>query len=179
MAKLHQPSYDKLSKTQKRLVDKAVWRGVPKYKAVCIMVSTSRYRHISFAVGLALFSKESNYSNVFGHDPVRSVPKSWMGHVVTKPRYLVYKLNRKRGLGMQGVGDGQLTWFETQDYADKQGGCHKSYVNIDVACQTLAARIRDFGYVRGIERYNGSGAAAVAYSRDVRKRAASWRRRLK
>jgi hypothetical protein len=80
---------------------------------------------------------------------------------------------------MQGVGPGQLTWWETQDYADKRGGCHKREVNILVSIQTVAARIRDFGYVDGLRRYNGSGPAAVEYSREVRRKADRWARVLR
>jgi hypothetical protein len=69
-----------------------------------------------------------------------------------------------------------LTYFATQDYADKLGGCHKSAINIRVALQTLAANIRDFGYVKGVERYNGTGPAAVRYSHLVRTAATRWQR---
>lgn len=175
MDKIKQPSYDRLTTHQKRLVDKAVSHGVPRYYAVCVMAATANYRYISFALGLALTQQESTFRNVFGHDPTLSLPESWKGGHVNYYRYFYYRLQRKLGLGMQGVGPEQLTWWETQDYADKRGGCWKIYVNIDVGCQTLAARIRDLGYVKGIERYNGTGPLARAYSASVRRRAATWR----
>jgi hypothetical protein len=39
---------------------------------------------------------------------------------------------------------------------------------------TLAARIHEYGEAKGVERYNGIGPDAVAYSRQVRGRAHSW-----
>ncbi len=79
---------------------------------------------------------------------------------------------------MQGVGPAQLTWYETQDYADAHGGCWVPRVNIRVAFQTLAENIKRYGYATGIERYNGSGAAAQQYSRDVRAGQQHWYRVL-
>lgn len=134
---------------------------------------------IPVSLGFALVEQETGTCrNVYGHDPVRNrAPKG--GHV-TKKNYLgVYLPDRKRGLGMQGVGPLQLTWFATQDVADKLGGCWKPKVNLRVGFSTLAALIRQFGYAKGVERYNGSGPAAVAYSANVRRNAAKWHTRLK
>lgn len=131
------------------------------------------------SLGFALAEQETTTTrNVYGHDPVRNpAPKG--GHV-TEHNYLrIYKPARKRGLGMQGVGPLQLTWFATQDRADALGGCYKVKYNLRVGFSTLAALIRQFGYSKGIERYNGSGPAAVAYSVSVRSRAAKWHNRLK
>lgn len=171
-----QPSYKRLTRWQRRQVDKAVRHGVPRYHAVCIMAAVSRYRGLGFATGLALFEQETHFANVFGHDPTIFVGAG----VVTHAKYAAYKRQRGptgRG-GMQGVGPGQLTWYATQDYADARGGCWKVYVNVDVAVETLAKNIAAFGYAKGIERYNGSGEAAEAYSRRVRLLAARWRRIL-
>lgn len=176
MASLEKPDYWDLTSHQQRLVNKAVAEGVPQYIATCIMVSTSRYRHIGFVTGLALFEQESQYQHVFGHDPTIFIGAG----VVTRVKYLAYRTRRKlsRNRLMQGVGVGQLTWWETQDYADRRGGCWKRYVNVDVSIETLARLIASFGYVKGIERYNGSGPRAIEYSVSVRRRADRWRRIL-
>jgi hypothetical protein len=167
-----------LNHRQKRAIDRARRHGVHAAYAEAIMRSTSRYQHVGFALGLALIQQESGFRNVFGHDPTSSIPRSWMGTLVTRAKYRVYRAARKLGRGMQGVGPGQLTWYETQDLADQRGGCWRREINIDVAIATLAARIRDYGYADGIRRYNGSGPAAERYSREVRARAAAWRRTL-
>lgn len=157
--------------------DTASMHGCPGTMADDILRSCIRHS-LPRALGFALIEHESSFSNVFGHDPTRSVPARLMGKAVTRTRYLAYKAKRKLGLGMQGVGPGQLTWYATQDYADARGGCWHPYVNIDVAIETLAARIRESGYVKGIERYNGGGPAAVTYSRVVRAMAATWHKRF-
>lgn len=130
------------------------------------------------ALGYALAEQETGTSrNVYGHDPVRNpAPKG--GHV-TKRNYLgTYLPARRRGLGMQGVGPLQLTWYATQDVADRLGGCYRRRYNLRVGFRTLAALIRQYGYADGIRRYNGSGPAADAYSRSVRSRAAKWYHRF-
>lgn len=142
-----------------------------------LIIESCRRWGLPISVGFALFQTESGFRNVFGHDPTTSIPRKWMGTVVTLTKYRHYK-SRRAAHGMQGVQIGQLTWWETQDLADKRGGCHTSKANIDVAVQTLAARIRENGYVVGIQRYNGTGPAAVAYSKLVRGRADVWHARL-
>lgn len=151
--------------------------GLPWWLSWTI-VAEAHLAGIPTSLGMALLETESGFRNVFGHDPTRAIPRSWMGQKVTEARYLVYKANRKRGLGMQGVGFGQLTWWETQDLADRNGGCWKASVNIRVSFRTLAARIKTYGYAIGVARYNGSGAAAANYSRTVRARARVWHARL-
>jgi hypothetical protein len=157
-------------------VSVAKGQGCPEAIAWMIIESCRRYS-LPIALGMALFQKESGFRNVFGHDPTTSIPNDWMGGEVNRKRYDHYKSRRAR-FGMQGVGDGQLTWWETQDYADKKGGCWKREINIDVSVETLAARIRDFGYAKGIERYNGSGPRAVQYSISVRRAAEWWKARF-
>jgi hypothetical protein len=160
----------------KHYVNVAVHYGVRRALAE-IIVEMARKWHLPISLGFALCEQETGFRNVFGHDPTKSIPDSWKGSPVTTEKYKRYRSNRSR-FGMQGVGVCQLTWWETQDVADRQGGCQRSGPNISVGFQTLAARVRAFGYVKGIERYNGSGPAAVAYSRTVRARADKWHRRL-
>jgi hypothetical protein len=141
-----------------------------------LVIKWCREYNLPISLGFALGTQESHHQNVFGHDPTICI--GW--GTVTRAKYLIYRTRRRRSGNklMQGIGWGQLTWWETQDLADRLGGCHKSEANIRVAIMTLAARIRDFGYVKGIERYNGTGPAAVRYSREVRALADVWHRRL-
>lgn len=141
-------------------------------------VLRARDAGIPISLAAALNEQETgNARNVFGHDPTTSIPRSWMGGKVTLRRYRSYKARRAQH-GMQGVGPLQLTWWQTQDLADRLGGCHKPGINMRVGYATLAANIRALGYAKGIERYNGSGPRAVAYSKSVRAKARKWHNRL-
>lgn len=141
-----------------------------------LVLKYCRDYNLPISDGFALGTQESHHQNIFGHDP--TICAGW--GTVNKAKYLIYRA-RRRASGnrlMQGVGWGQLTWWETQDLADKLGGCHTSDANIHVSVMTLAARIRQFGYSKGVERYNGSGPAAVQYSRDHRALAKIWHERF-
>lgn len=140
------------------------------------IIREARRAGLPISLGFALVEQESNFRNVFGHDPVRN--PSPKGGRVTRLRYLRYRRWRRQGLGMQGVGPCQLTWWATQDAADRIGGCWKPECNIRVAFQTLAAQIRAHGYSLGCARYNGSGPAAARYSRELRAKASRWHRVL-
>jgi hypothetical protein len=168
------------AKTHRKLL-KYAWRarkhGVPAGRAYLIAY-WSHYYGLPLSLGYAVVEHESAFRNVFGHDPTGSIPSSWKGGIVTKARYLYYKARRKAGHGMQGVGPGQLTWYATQDRADAVGGCYKWSPNVRVTLATLKENIRAYGYVHGVERYNGAGPAAVTYSRVVRGLASQWHRKL-
>lgn len=137
--------------------------------------ATTRFP-LSYA--LATVEKESGFRNVFGHDPTSSIPRSWMGKRVTRAKYLVYKANRRRGKGMQGVGPTQLTWYEFQDQADKIGGCHKPYPNMVVGFRLMKNLIAQHGKQGGAQRFNGAGAAAEQYGRDWVRVQQRWHDRL-
>lgn len=126
---------------------------------------------ISLSLACAVLMQESaGGHNVFGHDPVRNI----RGGQVTRARYELYRRQRKAGLGMQGVGPCQLTWWEFQDAADKLGGCWKPRYNIRVGFTRLGQLIKEHGKNVGIARYNGTGNQANTYSREVRAREAHW-----
>ena len=138
-----------------------------------IIIDEAQRAGIPISLGYALIETESGFRNVFGHDPTIFVGAG----EVTKDKYLAYK--RQRGTRhMQGVGPAQLTWWATQDAADRLGGCWRPKYNIRVAFKTLADNIHTYGKVVGIERYNGTGPAAVRYSQIVRGRADKWHRIL-
>lgn len=140
------------------------------------IIIEARQARIPISLGFALVEQESNFRNVYGHDPT-----IFAGHgQVTKSNYAEYR--RRRGAtgrgGMQGVGPCQLTWWEFQDRADRRGGCWSPRHNIAVGFELLSDLIRVHGKVAGIARYNGSGPPADRYSRAVRAREHKWHQRL-
>jgi hypothetical protein len=137
-----------------------------------IIIKWARHYHVSISLAFALFEHESGFRKVFGHDPTIYAGAG----LVTKLKFLAYRLARRRSGNrlMQGAGEGQLTWWQTQDLADTLGGTWTANANVRVSLGTLSARIRENGYVVGIERYNGSGPAAAAYSHTVRANADRW-----
>jgi hypothetical protein len=166
------------------LMSPADWRyawkarraGVPPGYASTIIAEARRTDHVTRSLALALVEQESGFRNVFGHDPTifRGAGK------VTKAAYLDYK--RRRGPtgrgGMQGVGPTQLTWWEYQDAADREGGCWDPAVNIRVGLRVLDGNIARRGLRDGIAEYNGSGPAAQRYADEVLAKATRWHRIL-
>lgn len=131
---------------------------------------------IDLSLLCAVLEQESGDRNIYGHDPVKAPQRQ--GGKVTPKNYAEYKRLRKAGYGMQGVGPMQLTWWQTQDFADRLGGCWRPSVNIKVGALTLAENIEKHGYAKGIARYNGSGPRAWAYSLSVRRKVKVWHRRF-
>ena len=121
----------------------------------------------------ALLEKESSGGrNVFGHDPTIFIGAG----KVTRDKYADYKRRRIASGNklMQGVGPCQLTWWELQDAADAAGGCWHPEVNMRVGFRHLATLVDRYGRSEGARRYNGSGPAAEAYSRDLLAKARHW-----
>ena len=141
-----------------------------------IIVHHARKYGVPISLAFTLFDHESDFRKVFGHDPTIFAGAG----EVTKAKYLDYRAQRRASGNrqMQGVGEGQLTWWETHDRADTLGGCWTADANVKTALMTLGALIKRFGYPTGIERYNGSGPNAVRYSREVRAEARVWHQRL-
>jgi hypothetical protein len=136
----------------------------------------ARRAGLPLSCALAQLEKESGRGhNVFGHDPVKNPVK---GGAVTKKRYLLYKHYRQQGLGMQGVGPCQLTYYTVQDEADKAGGCHRPKYNMRIGFKMLAGLIKVHGIQKGAARYNGAGPAADAYGRDFAAKQAKWHKFL-
>lgn len=145
------------------------------------IILEARRAGLPISLGFALVEQESNFSNVFGHDPTIYVGAG----EVTEAKYKAYKARRGvRGQGgMQGVGPCQLTFWTKQDRADRLGGCWKPEYNIRVAFEDLAGLIRSHGEAKGIGIYNagergwdeGNGRE---YSASVRRKAAKWHERL-
>jgi uncharacterized protein YcbK (DUF882 family)/peptidoglycan hydrolase-like protein with peptidoglycan-binding domain len=143
------------------------------------VISEARRAGIPLALACALLEKETaGGHNVFGHDRDRNghyiFPARDGTVAVTEELYRKYKARRKATGLPQGVGPCQLTFAGFQDQADALGGCWKPAVNMRVGFKVLADNIRVNGQARGIARYNGSGDAAEAYSRDVQAKARRW-----
>lgn len=155
-----------------RLVIKARRAGCPRY--ALRIIRECRRVGLTISLGFALIEHESGFRNVFGHDNTIFAGAG----VVTKAKYLRYKRERGRD-HMQGVGPAQLTWWATQDKADKRGGCWRPGINIAVALEDLAGMIKAHGYHGGIKAYNGSGSMAEAYAVAVSRAAEHWHEALK
>lgn len=136
----------------------------------------ARAAGISPSLALAMLEQESGGKNVFGHDPTIFVGAG----EVTKAKYLAYRAKRRASGNrlMQGVGPLQLTWWEFQDGADALGGAWVVKYNLRYGYRRLADLIKQNGKGLGVERYNGSGAAAQAYRRSVLAREDKWHKRL-
>jgi hypothetical protein len=139
-----------------------------------MVVAEAKRAGLRLDYACAMLQKESNGgSNVFGHDPTIFIGAG----TVTKAKYLDYKRRRVSSGNklMQGVGPTQLTYWTLQDRADAQGGCWNPRINMRVGFKHLADHINRYGEADGARRYNGSGDAAVAYSKDLLAKAAKWR----
>ncbi len=157
-----------------RLIERLRAEGVLRPQAV---VEEAKRAGLRLPLACALLEKESGGGrNVFGHDPTIFVGAG----EVTRAKYREYKKRRvaSGNRQMQGVGPCQLTWWEFQDTADREGGCWRPEVNMRVGFRHLVALINQHGEADGARRYNGSGAAAEAYSRDLLAKARIWEAKL-
>jgi hypothetical protein len=157
-----------------RLIERLRAEGVLRPQAV---VEEAKRAGLRLPLACALLEKESGKGrNVFGHDPTIFVGAG----EVTRAKYREYKRRRvaSGNRQMQGVGPCQLTWWEFQDTADREGGCWRPEINMRVGFRHLVALINQHGEADGARRYNGSGAAAEAYSRDLLAKARVWEAKL-
>jgi Putative peptidoglycan binding domain len=157
-----------------RLIERLRAEGVLRPQAV---VEEAKRAGLRLPLACALLEKESGKGrNVFGHDPTIFVGAG----EVTRAKYREYKRRRvaSGNRQMQGVGPCQLTWWEFQDAADREGGCWRPEINMRVGFRHLAALIKQHGEADGARRYNGSGEAAEAYSRDLLAKARVWEAKL-
>jgi hypothetical protein len=137
---------------------------------------------VRLSLAFAVVDQETGgtFRNVYGHDAVRNPIKSPPGGLrnVTRRNYRKYLRYRKAGLGMQGVGPMQLTWWATQDLADHEGGCWRPRFNIRIGLRQLHDNIAAHGQHAGIAAYNGSGPAAERYAASVEQKQQKWHRIL-
>jgi peptidoglycan hydrolase-like protein with peptidoglycan-binding domain len=160
--------------TSPRLIERLRAEGFLRPQAV---VEEAKRAGLRLPLACALLEKESGKGrNVFGHDPTIFVGAG----EVSRAKYREYKKRRVASGNklMQGVGPCQLTWWEFQDAADREGGCWRAEVNMRVGFRHLVALVNQHGESDGARRYNGSGAAAEAYSRDLLAKAKVWDAKL-
>ena len=140
-----------------------------------LVIEEAKREGLQLSLACALLEQESGGGrNVFGHDGGTIFAGAG---TVTREKYLDYKRQRDanpKRRRMQGVGATQLTWWELQDQADKEGGCWQPRYNLRIGFRHLVKLMRGYGEADGIRRYNGEGAAAEAYSRSVRAKARHW-----
>ena len=147
------------------------------------IVVEARKAGVPISLAFAVAEQETGTGrNVWGGDPAPNGGTNGLNNrTVTRARYAQYK--RARGAtgrgGMQGVGPYQLTWWEFQDAADRLGGCDVPRYNIQLALTHLGKLVKAYGTREGVKRYNGNGAAADRYQRNVNDvLAPKWHRRL-
>lgn len=134
----------------------------------------ARAAGLPLAVACALLFQESDGGhNVFGHDPTIF---SGAGEV-TEAKYKAYKALRAKTGMMQGVGPTQLTWYEFQDRADREGGCWRPFVNMKVGFSIMTAYLKTYTLREAFARYNGSGPYE-AYATRTLQRYTEWRSKL-
>lgn len=142
-----------------------------------LIVAQARAHRLPVSLACALVEHESGFRNVFGADPVRNPVRSRSNShplAVSRARYLAYRAFRRQGLGMQGVGLTQLTWWEFQDHADRLGGCWRPEAQLRVAFRDLKDLTAAHGLHDGLKAYNGAGAAAEQYAWTVARIARRW-----
>src|SRR3954467_7013177 len=142
-----------------------------------VTVAEAQRAGLRLAIACAMLEKETAGGHkVFGHAPTIFAGAGQ----VTKTKYQAYKQRRvaSGNKSMQGVGPCQLTWYEFQDEADREGGCWVPRYNMRIAFETLKSLTKQYGYADGIRRYNGAGSAAARYSSTVRGRTTAWKKVL-
>lgn len=148
-----------------------------------VLVTEASQEDCDLAVAAAVATAESSGGhNVWGHDktllPDNELPYR-KGAPVTEAAYREYL--RMRGAdgkgpgGMQGVGGLQLTWWELQDQADREGGCWLPRPNTRVGCRHLASLLRRNTVEDALSRYNTGDPGATPYSRKVLPMVQMWR----
>ena len=170
-----------LSEKDEALIPKLKEHGL-KYPRMTLEEARAVGIPLSFA--LAFLQQESSGRdadgrskfglNLVGNDAVRNI----RGGFVTEARYREYLRKRRAGMGMQGIGPLQLTWWEFQDAADRMGGCWKPRFNMRFGFGLAKSLIKKHGRDAGVARYNGTGAAAQQYARSWREKQLEWHRWL-
>lgn len=120
----------------------------------------------------ALVEQESGFRNIFGCD--HGSGRAFCHQAVTRYRVTQLLLS---GLA-NGVGLTQLTWPPFVRRANALGGAHRPRYQLRVGFQVLKDSMRTYGYTVGLQRYNGTGPAAVRYAELLKAKRARWHRIL-
>lgn len=145
------------------------------------LVRAARKERVRVSSACALVQNETNTgANIWGHDHDAHGCIWPCGGAVTRTNFRTYKARRKQGLGMQGCGPVQLTYYTLQDEADALGGCWHPYHSMRVGFRQLRRLKAAKGSLRAAYRaYNGSGVAAERYADLAIARRAAWDQRIK
>ena len=138
-------------------------------------------------IACAFLEQETNGGlNIYGHDvnPDGTPRPFWGFGEVTEDNYAVYKRERdlgvresrrfpKLGRRMQGVGPMQLTWYASQDEADRLGGCWRPLINMVVGFRIIATDLKaGKGLHQVAKEYNGK----EQYADEMDVRFVKWRK---
>lgn len=148
--------------------------GVPLRYSIWIALACRKH-HMRYALGYAMVLKESNYTNVFGHDA-----GGWYkGERVTRRKYrrLRKHLKESGGQGANGVGPTQITYYT---YIVDHPGLWKVRANIYFGIDIFADYVHRLGERMGAGSYNGGEANPQQdYAADLLEKARDIRPRLK
>ena len=148
---------------------RAVRNGVPVKIARAIRLETDKHPKLNMSLAVAVCEQESGFRNVWGHDAGKfrrdgEVDRQGVAAYYASPPH--YRPN--------GCGPMQITSPGLQSLAGAGGGLWIAAVSTTVGVRFLGQLVAQLGEPLGVERYNGSGPAARAYSARVRGRAAHW-----
>jgi hypothetical protein len=135
--------------------------------AADIVQAHARVGGITLSECLAMIENETFGRNEFGGEGT-ATPRAWYEQPVTQARYTVYKLRRRLGFTVNGVGPTQITDTALQIEAEKLGGCWKPLHNCEVGFRFLANLITTHGQQAGFTAYND------AYGARATERANTW-----
>lgn len=142
------------------------------------IVNEAKRAGIPYYVAFAVVEQESNFQNVFGHDPGGLFP----GEKVTQKRVdaLIDHVVNKKGVS-NGVGFTQLTFIGFILQANKlNGGASKVRNQLRIGFRLMAELRRVHGsWHEAFRAYNGVGPAAERYADLMDVRAAKWRHWLR
>lgn len=157
----------------RRVAKRAATHGVPAKIALDIAFACRKY-HLRYALGFAMFDQESGFRVIYGHDTGGLNP----GEKVTRENYRYFRdhVSRSGGVGANGVGLGQVTYWT---YIRDHSGLWKPRVQVYFATSILADYVHRLGEFTGCGAYNGGeGNPNESYAREVLERANRWRPKL-
>jgi soluble lytic murein transglycosylase-like protein len=158
------------------LARRAKRAGAKRYALRAIIEAERPTSRVSPSLALALIEQESGFRNVFGCD--HGPGKAYCHQGVTRAKVQAL---RRSGL-MNGVGPAQLTWKGYVEEADRDGGAHKTSVNIATGIRILDSHIKATGSeFKALATYNAgnpNSQQGQRYARQVLERKAKYHRAL-
>ena len=132
----------------------------------------ARQADLPLDLAYALVEQESGFRNIFGCD-------HGTGRAFCHQEVTAYRVAQLLASGLaNGVGLTQLTYRPFVIEANRLGGAHKPRLQLRVGFRVLKDSMRTHGYTVGLQRYNGTGLAAVRYAESLKAKRARWNRIL-